>query len=68
MSGVTGAQVRKMLEEIVGKVTDEWSNRFERMHETHQKTYAEVRELRARVHHLEKTLERIGKAALQERL
>lgn len=65
---VTGAQVRTMLEEIVHKVVNEWTERFGRVQERQSQQYRELVELRARVQHLEKLVKRIGTVALQERL
>jgi len=50
---VTGAQVSKMLDKIVHQVLDEWTEKFGRVAENNQKTLAEVRELRGRIHRLE---------------
>lgn len=64
---VTGAQVRTMLEEIVGKVTKVWDERLARVFELHQGDRTDIRALQARVHRLERIIERMGKAALQEK-
>jgi hypothetical protein len=67
MPAITGAEMRTMLEEIVGKVTKDWDERLARIWERQQHSNQEYLELKQRVYRLEKIVERMGKAALQEK-
>ena len=64
---VTGAQVKVMLEEIVFKVTEDWSKKLAHLADRNRAREQEIRDLRARVARLEKIIDLIGRASLQER-
>jgi len=65
--GVTGAEMRAMLEEIVKKVVEDWDKKLAHI-ASRMKTQNEAQgDLRVRVDRLERILDRIGKAALQEK-
>jgi hypothetical protein len=64
---VTGAKVREILEDIVGKITADWDKKLAHI-ASRLKTQNEAQgDLRGRVDRLERILDRIGKAALQEK-
>ena len=64
---LNGAEVRKILEDIVGQIVLDWDKKLERLAERNADRADEIRGLQGRVDRLERIIERIGKAALQEK-
>jgi len=66
MEKVTVAKMREILEEIVGKVNEDWDKKLQHLATRERERFQDLRKLECRTQRLERILERIGTTLLRE--